>query len=79
MEPVTCEVYIHPVSGLVFQMGDWRGLDEVVLKNTVKLTAHVPVRVFLTVALEDHLLGYAFLPQHPSILRHPFHDLIITV
>ena len=79
VKPVSGKVHVHPVSGLVLQVSNWGGLDEIVLKDSVELGTHVSIRIFLAVQLEDHLFGYSFLPKHPGIFRHPFHEFFISV
>ncbi len=79
VQPVSGEVHVHPVPGLVFQVGDGRGLDEIKLEDPEELALHVSVGMLLQIPLEDHGLRDALLPQHPGILRHPVHEFRVPV
>ena len=77
VQPVSGEVHIHPVPGLVLQVGDGCGLDEVHLEDPEELAFHIAVRILLPVPLVDHSLRHALLPQHPGVFRHQVHKLHI--
>ena len=79
VQPVSGEVHVHPVSGLVFQVGDRGGLDEIHLQITEELALHVSVGMLLPIPLEDHGFRDALLPQHPGILRHLVHEFRVPV
>ena len=79
VQSVSGKVHKHPVPCLVFQVGDRCGLNLVGLEDPVELTAHVAVREFLLVLLEDHQFRRPLSSQHFCILGQFGLKLLVAV
>ena len=78
MQPVSREVHVHPIAGLVLQVRHRCGLDDVGSEDATEATPRIAVREVFQVLLIDFELSHALLPEHARVLRHPGHHVVVT-
>ena len=79
VQPVPGEVHVHPVAGLVLQVCDGGGLDQVGLEDAVEPAPGIAVREFLLVLFIDLEFGHALLAEPPGVLGHARHGLVVAL
>ena len=62
----------------MFKVRNGSRLDEIGLKDSVEPAPGISVREFLLVLFKDRELRHSLLPEHPCVLRHAGHCVVIS-